>query len=64
MIQKAVELGIRKINVATELRLAFMKGIRSSIEGGDFYEMYASGKKHLTELARHKIRLFKREIKG
>ncbi len=64
MIQKAIELGIRKINVATELRLAFMKGIRLSIEGGDFYEMYASGKKHLTELARHKIRLFKREIKG
>lgn len=61
MIQRAIELGIRKINVATELRLAFMKGIKASIDQGDFYEMYASGKKNVTELARHKIQLFKRK---
>lgn len=59
MIQKAIELGIRKINVATELRLAFMKGVKASIDQGNFYEMYTSAKRNVTALARYKIQLFK-----
>ena len=37
MIQKAISLGIRKINVATEIRLAYVKGITGAVECGDFY---------------------------
>lgn len=58
MIQKAISLGIRKINVATEVRLAFMEGLESSVGGRDIYETYTEAKKRVTELARTKIRMF------
>jgi fructose-bisphosphate aldolase class II len=59
MIQKAISLGIRKINVATEIRLAYVKGLTKAVESGDFYTMSNSGKAEVIALAKEKIRLFK-----
>ena len=60
MLRTAIKLGIRKINVATELRCAFMEGMKeATVKGGGFYEAFAAGKKGTKELARRKIRIFK-----
>ncbi|MCD8240999.1 MAG: class II fructose-bisphosphate aldolase [Lachnospiraceae bacterium] len=59
MIQKAISLGIRKINVATEIRLSYIKGLQETVKSGDFYTMSDAGKAAVAELARAKIRLFK-----
>ncbi len=58
MIRQAIRLGIRKINVATELRMAFMEGLESTVGQRDFYKMYQTAKENMTALARHKIQLF------
>lgn len=58
MIKKAISLGIRKINVATEVRLAFMEGLESAVGSRDIYKMYQAAKRSTTELARTKIRMF------
>lgn len=59
MIQKAISLGIRKINVATEIRLAYVRGLTKEVESGDFYTMSNSGKAEVVALAKEKIPLFK-----
>ena len=59
MIQKAISLGIRKINVATEIRLAYVRGLTKKVESGDFYTMSNSGKAEVVALAKEKIHLFK-----
>ena len=58
MIKKAISLGIRKINVATEVRLAFMEGLESAVGSRDIYKMYQAAKAGTIELARTKIRMF------
>lgn len=58
MIKKAISLGIRKINVATEVRLAFMEGLEEALATRDIYKMYHSAKAATRELARTKIRMF------
>lgn len=58
MIKKAISLGIRKINVATEIRLAFMEGLESAVGTRDIYKMYQAAKASTAELARTKIRMF------
>ena len=58
MIKKAISLGIRKINVATEVRLAFMEGLKSAVGSRDIYKMYQAAKAGTIELARTKIRRF------
>lgn len=58
MIRKSIELGIRKINVATELRMAYMEGLESCVGERDFYKMIRQAKANVTEVARKKIRLF------
>lgn len=58
MVRQAIRLGIRKVNVATELRMAFMKGLEDTVGTRDFYEMYRQAKANMTEVARQKIRLF------
>ena len=45
MIRKAIQLGIRKVNVATELRMAFMEGLEATVGQRDFYGMYWPGKR-------------------
>lgn len=44
MIQTAIEIGIRKINVATEIRMAYVEGLLSGSANGDYYEMVKAGK--------------------
>ena len=58
MIQKAIMLGIRKINVATEVRLAFMQGLESALGKRDIYAMYDTAKSAVRALAKEKIRMF------
>ena len=58
MIRKAISMGIRKINIATELRMAFMEGLAETVESKDFYAMYRKGKEKVREVARQKIHLF------
>lgn len=58
MIQKAITLGIRKINVATEVRLAFMQGLESALGKRDIYAMYDTAKSAVRALAKEKIRMF------
>ena len=58
MIQRAISLGIRKINVATEVRLAFLEGLEASVGCRDIYAVYGAAKSRVTELARTKIRMF------
>ena len=58
MIQRAIRLGIRKINVATEVRLAFMGGLESAVGGRDIYAMYGAARSAVRDLAREKIRMF------
>ena len=62
MIRQAIKLGIRKINVATELRMAFMEGLESTVGQRDFYQMYRAAKKNMTALAHHKIQLFQEKL--
>ena len=61
MIQTAIEIGIRKINVATEVRLSYVRGLNAEAESEDYYTMTNSGKRYVKELVREKIRLFSRE---
>lgn len=58
MIRKAIGLGIRKINVATEVRLAFMDGLASAAAQRDIYALYRSAQEQVTRLAAEKIRIF------
>lgn len=60
MIQKAIEIGVRKINVATEVRLAFMEGVEAAVGQRDIYKMYQSARERVVQLASEKIKLFNR----
>lgn len=58
MIQTAIEIGIRKINVATEIRMAYVKGLRDRAESGDYYEMVTAGKACVKLAVNLKINVF------
>ena len=58
MLRRAITIGIRKINVATELRLAYLKGLRAVEDPTDFYGTLRSGKAAVKALAAEKIRIF------
>lgn len=60
MIKTAIEIGIRKINVATEVRLSYVKGLNAESCSEDYYTMTNKGKRCVKELVREKIRLFSR----
>lgn len=60
MIQRAIQIGIRKINVATELRNAFMDGLEESVGKRDIYHMYRTAFNRAARLAEAKMRLFQR----
>lgn len=59
MIRKAIRLGIRKINVATEIRLAYMEGMASVIESQNIYTVCLSGQAKAREIIEQKMLLFK-----
>ena len=62
MIQTAIEIGIRKINVATEIRMAYVEGLLSGSANGDYYEMVKAGKASVKARAKSKIDLFLRKL--
>ena len=57
-IQTAISCGIRKINVATEIRLAYINGLKSASASSNIYEYIAAAQEAVVDLARQKIRLF------
>ncbi|HBR80869.1 MAG: Fructose-bisphosphate aldolase (Class II) [Candidatus Uhrbacteria bacterium GW2011_GWE2_45_35] len=61
-IKKAVKLGIRKINIDTDLRIALNAGVRQFLtehpEDIDPRAFLASGKNEMTQVIRQKMRLF------
>ena len=61
MIQTAIEIGIRKINVATEIRMAYVEGLLSGSANDDYYEMVKAGKASVKARAKSKIDLFLRK---
>ena len=58
MIRRAIRIGIRKINVATELRNAFMHGLEEAVGKRDIYYMYRKAFDQAAALAEKKMRLF------
>lgn len=59
MIRKAIHLGIRKINVATEVRLAFMEGfVEAWGSSHDVYKVLMGGHAAARKIIDQKIRLF------
>lgn len=58
-IRQAVSLGICKINVATELRLAYLGAARPVLaEGGDLARLMGEARKAMVATVRAKIKLF------
>ena len=72
MIQKAISLGVSKINVNTECQLAFAAATRTYVEAGkdlqgkgfDPRKLLAPGTEAIKETVREKIRLFGSEGKA
>lgn len=58
MLRRAITIGIRKINVATELRIAYLEGMRSVENPDDFYSVLRGGKEGVRAIAAEKIRIF------
>ena len=58
MIRKAILLGIRKINVATEVRHAFMEGLEEGAPCRDIYKMYQVAQGKARAIIDQKMRLF------
>ena len=61
-IKKAVSLGINKINIDTDIRLAFTEGVRSVIEGKpeefDPRKICTPAKENMKQVVKSKIQLF------
>lgn len=55
MIREAIQIGIRKVNVATEIRLAFLEEIEKKAGEKDIYKMYGAAKGMVKSLAAKKI---------
>lgn len=58
MIRKAIHMGIRKINVATEVRMAFVAGMQSAAESQDIYKAIEAGRACAHKVIEEKICLF------
>ena len=58
MIRKAILIGNRKINVATEVRLAFLEGFGLEVNSKDIYKAYRSAQKHARKIISDKMSLF------
>ena len=61
-IVKAISLGVRKVNIDTNIREAFVKGVRAVLAADaneiDPRKVLGPAKKEMTEIIREKIRLF------
>lgn len=59
MIRKAIHLGIRKINVATEVRLAFMEGFTAAwANSHDIYKVLMGAQASARQIIEQKLHLF------
>lgn len=58
VIRTAIHEGVRKINVATEIRLAYLEGLDSAAGTKDIYRYAAAAKDSIMKVAKEKIRLF------
>ena len=61
MIQKSIELGVRKFNVNTEVRSAYMESLSGELEGfnqPELLELMDSAVNAMKEVAAEKLRLF------
>ncbi len=66
MVQKAINLGVAKINVNTECQIAFAKATRAYIEAGkdlqgkgfDPRKLLADGAQAITDMVKYKIEVF------
>jgi len=58
-IKKSVELGIRKININTELRVAFSSGLKEALDGGETtpYKFIAPAQEVMEKIVKEKILL-------
>ncbi|HHT63273.1 MAG: class II fructose-1,6-bisphosphate aldolase [Bacillota bacterium] len=61
-IKQAIKLGVRKVNIDTNIREAFVKGVRETIDNNpkeiDPRKILGPAKKAMTDIIREKIRLF------
>lgn len=60
-IEKAVSLGVRKVNIDTNIREAFVKGVREAIKDPkeiDPRKVLGPAREEMTKIVREKIRLF------
>ncbi|MFZ5943958.1 MAG: class II fructose-1,6-bisphosphate aldolase [Bacillota bacterium] len=61
-IKKAIELGVRKVNIDTNVREAFMKGVKDSLDKNpseiDPRKVLGPAREEMTAIVREKIRLF------
>jgi len=64
MIRRAISMGVRKINVATEVRLAYIEGVVkvTADKNGfkDIYKVLESGRQEMMKVVKEKINLFRR----
>ena len=61
-VRKAISLGVRKINIDTELRLAFSNAVRQVIDkyqnGVDPRKILGPARENMKEVVKHKMRVF------
>lgn len=58
MIRRAISLGICKINVATEVRLAYLEGLAAEVSSQNIYKTLLSGQAHARAIISEKMSLF------
>lgn len=61
-VQKAISLGVRKVNIDTNIREAFVKGVRLVVDNNpkeiDPRKILGPAREAMTEIVREKIRIF------
>ena len=61
-VRKAISLGVRKVNIDTNIREAFVKGIKGAMDGNpqeiDPRKLLGPAREAMTEIVRGKIRVF------
>jgi len=61
-VRKAISLGVRKVNIDTNIREAFVKGIKGAMDGNpreiDPRKLLGPAREAMTEIVREKIRVF------
>ncbi|WHH60897.1 ketose-bisphosphate aldolase [Petroclostridium sp. X23] len=55
-VKKAIELGINKVNIGTEMRVGFIEGMHEAIhQNKDIYSILDNGRNRIKEIVREKI---------